>query len=173
MSDLIAPTPATLLSLTAEERSPWSSRVWQLLNETYQSVPGGLHFSSPAAMLEETPTWEILQTEEELLAVLLYKPKHGDKLVAFGATQNPTRRRDAVRQLGQRIGQRLRSAWLEVSEQAEAFVLRHGGESFRISNRYAAELTGKPILNLNPDGFHYVRHICGLDKQKLILGTPL
>ncbi len=142
------------------------------MQAAYKDVAGGLHFSSPENMLEDTQSWEILYQDGQVLAVLLYKHKHGRKIVALGVTEHENYRRDAVSKLGNLIRERLNSAWIEVSEKAETFVLRNGGEQHRVSNDFAKKLTGKSILSLMDDGFHYVREICGIQKQKLILGTP-
>jgi hypothetical protein len=40
-----------------------------------------------------------------------------------------------------------------------------------LSNKFAAALTGKEILELNPDGFHYTRLIQGEPHEKIIYGT--
>jgi hypothetical protein len=39
-----------------------------------------------------------------------------------------------------------------------------------IPNSFAATLTGKEILELNPDGFHYTRLISGHPHEKIIYG---
>lgn len=160
------------LSDSAAAREIWTDSIWNLLCTAYKDVAGGLHFASPDAMLEETQDWEILHDNGQVLATLLYKRKHGSKISALGVTSIENRRRDAAAKLGELIRQRLQHTWIEVSEKAEAFVLRNGGDCYRIPNAYASQLTGKSILALEQDGFHYVREICGIYKQKLIIGTP-
>ncbi|MDD4914835.1 MAG: hypothetical protein PHW13_07335 [Methylococcales bacterium] len=152
--------------------SVWKNSVWDLLDTAYRNVAGGLHFASPDAMLDETQEWEILHDSGQILAALLYKHKHGRKIIAFGVTEQECRRHEVISTLGEIIRHRLTDAWIEVSERAESFVLRNGGDHRRIPNRYASQLTGKSILSLKDDGFHYVREICGIRKQKLIVGTP-
>ena len=39
-----------------------------------------------------------------------------------------------------------------------------------LSNQLAATLTGKEILDLNPDGYHYTRLIAGHPHEKIIYG---
>ncbi len=166
------PSADSLILTQPHAQREWLQPVWTLLDQAYRQVAGGLHYTTPEAMLEETPVWELLLDEGRLQAALLYKRKHGLKIVALGVSDDEARRPMAVARLGQVISDRLHQAWIEVSERAECFVLRHGGESRRIRNHHAARLTGKPLLSLHADGYHYVREIQGLRKLKLIVGTP-
>lgn len=162
-----------LLHISGNDRIAWKEKAWDLMCAAYKNVAGGLHFNSPEHMLDDTHSWDVLYTEnDQMLALLLYKEKHGQKIVGLGATESQNYRHDAIAKLGEHIRQKLYSAWIEVSERAESFVLRNGGENHRISNHYASQLTGKSILNFQEDGFHYVREICGIHKQKIIIGTP-
>jgi hypothetical protein len=61
-------------------------------------------------------------------------------------TDQENRRREALAKLAEIIRQRLLTAWIEVSEKAETFVLRNGGESYRISNCYASQLIAKRFV---------------------------
>jgi hypothetical protein len=47
-------------------------------------------------------------------------------------------------------------------------MLRSGAKP--IDNKYAEFLTGKKILDLNPDGYHYTRLIQGEPHEKIIVG---
>jgi len=121
------------LSSTAD-RQAWQQPVHALLAEAYREVPGGLHYASADAMVAETQDWELLTHAGQLRAALLYKRKHGMKIVALAASADPDQRRAAVAGLGELLRRRLREAWIEVSGRAETFVLRHGGDLFRIPN---------------------------------------
>ena len=63
------------------------------------------------------------------------------------------------------------NTWMEVSEGVEKFILKHGGERFLIKNTFASQLTGKTILSLDDDGYHYKREINGVIKTKVMIGT--
>lgn len=65
-----------------------------------------------------------------------------------------------------------RNTWMEVSEAAERFILKIGGENFLVPNTKAAQLTSKDILELSADGYHYKRVINGVVKTKVIVGNP-
>jgi len=157
---------------TTAARGAWQQPTHALLAEAYREVPGGLHYASAEAMLAETQDWELLTQAGQVCAALLYKRKHGLKIVALAASADPALRQPSIAWLGDRIRRRLHEAWIEVSGRAETFVLRHGGDRLRIPNDRAARLTGKPVLALHADGFHYDREIQGLRKSKLIVGVP-
>ena len=59
-------------------------------------------------------------------------------------------------------------SWAEVSGTPETFAKRLGAQP--IPNKYAAYLTGKEILELSPDGYHYTRLIMGEPHEKIIYG---
>ena len=157
---------------TPAARHAWRESVHTLLAAAYRDVPGGLHYASAEAMVEETQDWELLIQADQVRAALPYKRKHCRKIVALAASADPALRQPSNAWLGDRIRRRLHEAWIEVSGRAETFVLRHGGDLLRIPNDRAARLTGKPVLALHADGFHYDREIQGLRKCKLIVGAP-
>ena len=64
------------------------------------------------------------------------------------------------------------NTWMEVSEGAEQFVLKHGGGKYLLPNSVASELTGKEIVEVCDDGYHYKRMINGVLKTKVMLGNP-
>jgi len=59
-------------------------------------------------------------------------------------------------------------SWAEVSGPAEKLAIRNGAKP--IPNKYAAYLSGKEILELNPDGYHYTRLIQGEPHEKIMYG---
>jgi hypothetical protein len=59
---------------------------------------------------------------------------------------------------------------MELSEAAERFVLKLGGDKYIFPNHIAEKLLGKEI-NLANDGIHYTREIMGVRKEKILLGT--
>lgn len=60
-------------------------------------------------------------------------------------------------------------SWTEVSGAMEHILRKNGAEP--IPNYMAKELTGKDILEFNPDGYHYTRMISGEPHEKIIFGT--
>lgn len=163
----------TLALIEPQQRNAWLPRLWCLLQRAYQNVKGGLHYRDPDELLATSHEWLLGVCQDEVIAALVLEPKKGRKIVALAADCREEQRDTAIITLGNLLRDQWSSAWSEVSEKAEKFALRNGGADFRISNREAQALTGKPILDLNPDGYHYTRMILGHAKEKLMLGTPL
>lgn len=155
------------------EKRAFQQAVWDLLAVAYREVEGGLYYADLDEMVNTTSEWQLALADGQLIAVVLFKAKKGRKMVAFGATADPALRNKLGKQaLADMISSQLGSAWLEVSEKAERFVMGLGGARYLIDNRWAAKLTGKPLLGLCDDGVHYIREICGFAKRKIIVGTP-
>lgn len=171
-ASLILPTVETVQLIDSTERTLWLPQLWKLLQLAYQDVKGGLHYSTPRELLETSHEWLLGVHEENVIAALVFEPKKGRKIVALAADRSEHQRDTAIMTLGHLLRSQWKTAWSEVSEKAEKFALRNGGDTFRIPNRQASDLTGKPILDINPDGFHYTRLIMGQAKEKLMLGTP-
>ena len=64
---------------------------------------------------------------------------------------------------------RLNRAWAEVSGSVESIIKRAGASP--LPAKFAAILTGKEIIEINPDGFHYTRLIAGYPHEKIIYGA--
>jgi len=146
--------------------------VFSLLQKAYQNVKGGLHFVDKDALIHTTSQWKVIYLDEKVVGVVIYKAKKGLKMVAMGiANDIGMFRRYVKRMLSELFLVTFGKSWMEVSEGAERFLLKIGGERFVIPNSYARELTGKDILSLDDDGKHYYREINGVVKRKIILGT--
>ena len=61
-----------------------------------------------------------------------------------------------------------RRAWSEVSGAPEKLMAKAGAKA--VPAMYAGILTGKEILDINPDGYHYTRLIMGNPYEKIIYG---
>lgn len=69
------------------------------------------------------------------------------------------------------ISHDLANCWMELSENAERFVMLHcGGERFLIGSELAAKVLEKPI-QWAESAYHYVRTINNIPKTKVLLGT--
>lgn len=152
-----------------DQKQAYLEQVWSLLSDSYQNVPGGLHFPSPDAMLEEANEWHLVLEQNTVIALTLYKYKCGRKLVAMAKRRTPTSRQALIAL----IKNALKHAWMELSDQAELFVMREcNGHQFLIHASLAAKLLNKTIFPSETDGYHYRREIMNLMKTKLLLGTP-
>lgn len=147
-------------------------QVWSLLVESYAQVSGGLHFPSAEALMQDTQRWRLVLRRGRVIAVTLFKAKRGWKLVAMATCK--MHREFSRRALQCLIKADLHRSWMELSERAEAFVLKHcGGHHFVVHASFAAELLGKPVMIQGvEDGYHYQREVAGLLKSKVIVGTP-
>jgi len=144
--------------------------VFTLLQESYKDVKGGLHFKDKDELIINTDIWKVIYYNESIVGVIIYKAKKGLKMVALGVTNSF--RFMAKKMLGYLLKVSLSKTWMEVSEAAEKFILKHGGHNFLLSNKLASKLTGKEILELCDDGYHYKRIINGVMKEKVIIGNP-
>lgn len=63
---------------------------------------------------------------------------------------------------------KMKRSWSEVSGAAEVLIKRAG--AVPVSNKFAEILTGKRVLELDDDGYHYTRLIQGEPHTKIIYG---
>jgi len=161
-----------IISSTAE-KSYIADEVYSLLFKAYRHVKGGLHFLSPDELISKTSQWRVLYLDCNIVGVIIYKAKRGLKMVAMAISDSlDYSLRTHIKTMLSHIFQiSFRNSWMEVSEGAEKFILKVGGEKFIISNTLAFQLTKKNILSLDNDGIHYYREINGVIKRKLIIGT--
>lgn len=152
---------------TKEEMTNYLPEVWALLVEAYARVPGGLHYESPEEVIAKTNVWHLMVLGGKVQAVTLHKSKHGLKLVAMAKSQ------DSRQELVVLISHALRHGWMELSDQAEKFVIKHcEGHRFIIHSSHARKLLEKNILPSSSDGYHYRRKIMNHHKVKILLGSP-
>ena len=145
-------------------------QVWSLLRDAYAGVAGGWHYASEQALLDDSASWRLVVHGGKVAAAVVYKHKHGLKLVAMGVSQEMA----ALGKVGlvRIIRGDLARCWMELSEAAERFVMRHcNGHRYLVHRSLVATLLGKPVAPA-ADGYHYIRDVCGLRKEKILLGTP-
>lgn len=160
---------SVLCLITPNQKLEYVKDVWQRLMVSYAKVKGGLHFSSMEELVEITAQWHIALVEGQVVALVICKDNNGFKISAFSADV----RFGALskRVLIEILNHALTYCWIEVSEEAEKFVLKHCNEhDIRIKNKYATQLLNNRVV-LSADGYHYVRTINGFDKEKLMLGV--
>lgn len=154
-----------------QQMQAYRQQVWQLLAESYARVTGGLNYTCAEELISTSARWKLALHGGRVVAVTIYKAKKGLKLVAMAACRQ-------ARDWGRRaliniIRQDLRHCWMELSEQAEHFVLKYcGGHRFIIHNSLVPHLLDKPVTPFEQDGFHYCRTIQGQSKLKIAVGTP-
>jgi len=148
--------------------------VFELLQKAYANVKGGLNFTSYDDLILNTSMWKVIYSDINIVGVVIYKAKKGCKMVAMGLSEklHHTFKQITKEVLIYIFKTTFSKTWMELSEGAERFVLKNGGENFILPNHLAAELTGKDILELCNDGIHYKRMIKGVVKTKILLGNP-
>lgn len=148
-------------------KTQMAPQVWALLQQSYQKVPGGFaSASSPEELVYDSGLWKMIVRDGNITALSIYKDKHGRKSIASGTDGTPQGKRDFMMLRNEDI--KMRRSWAEVSGAPEAIMRKNGAKP--LSNKYAGPLTGKEILDLNPDGIHYTRLIAGEPHEKVIYG---
>ena len=153
------------------QRLRYIDRVWELLEEGYKDVKGGLFFSSKENLLKTTVQWKVVVCNNKIIAVTVYKAKKGLKLVAMTASKATAYKKIALNALAKLIKRDLKKCWMELSEAAERFVMKFASE-YTVKNSLVAQIIEKDIT-LSADGIHYFRTIKNINKEKILLGTPV
>jgi len=159
---------------TLKDKTFVADDVYELLLKAYATVKGGLHFINPTDLLTSTSLWQLIYHDEILVGAIIYKAKHGLKMVAMAIDHTVTQKikrytKEFISYIFQKSFSKI---WMEVSESAEKFILKIGGDKFLVPNDYAINLTKKEIKGYEIDGYHYKREIQGILKTKVIIGTP-
>lgn len=147
--------------------------VFTILQDAYKNIKGGLHFKDKDELINKSDLWKVIYLEERVVGIVIYKAKRGLKMVALGiASFLEKKSRCNIKTMLSHIFQlTFANSWMEVSEGVERFIIQNGGHHFLINNTLASQLTGKTILSLDADGYHYTREINGVTKTKVIVGT--
>lgn len=156
------------------ERAYLADEIFTMLQNAYQNVQGGLHFSSADELVSKTAVWKVIYYQENIVGVVIYKAKRGLKMVALALSNKLDRslRKHTKTMLSYLFKVTFNNTWMEVSESAERFIVTNGGAKYFISNQYAQKLTGKEIITICADGYHYQRVVNGVLKTKVMVGNP-
>lgn len=167
------------LQSTAEKLS-YADQVWDMLQRSYKKIGGFKSANSPEELANEPGYWKLVRRGEKITALGVYKkvPKTQNFKMIASATEtelNPETGEYRATTQGLKDYNMVKSAdiktnrsWAEVSGPAEKIMIRSGAKP--IDNKYAEFLTGKKVLELNSDGYHYTRLIQGEPHEKLIIG---
>ena len=151
------------------DKQKYVDEVWNVLQRSYAPIGGFLSASNKNELIDDSWLWKIVKKDNKIKAVSIYKDKFGRKSIASG-TDGSVEGREYVKQI-MRDNMKFSNtnAWAEVSGAPEYLLLKFGGK--KIPNKYAAKITGKQIISLNDDGFHYTRMIAGEPHEKIIIGN--
>lgn len=145
--------------------------VWDLLSDAYVNVKGGLNFESKQVLIDSTCEWKVVFSGENIIAVTIYKAKNGLKLVAMAT--NKLFKDIARKALIKLIKSEIKHCWMELSENAERFVMKYcNGKKHRVNKSHIHALLNKQVSLESNDSYHYYRTIKNIRKQKIVVGTP-
>ena len=155
-----------------EDKQKYVDQVWDMLQKTYAPIGGFKSADSKEDLIQDSSIWKLVRKGGKIVAVMIYKDKLGRKSIA-GATEigeDGKATEEGKKALLSIVIEdiKLNRSWSEVSGKMEHLKRKYG--AVPIPNKYAAELTGKEILELNPDGYHYTRMIGGKPYEKVIVG---
>lgn len=155
------------LSLRNEaDRLKYLDEVWAILERSYASIGGFKSVPNKESLIKETDFWKLVKKDNKIVAVVLYKFKHGRKSIGAG-TDGTQLGKESLYKIFLEDLQQVRS-WAEVSGASEHIKTKMG--YFKIPNKYAGEILGKDIDSLDPDGYHYTRLINGEPHTKVLVG---
>jgi len=152
------------------DKALWVKRVFKILKRAYESVDGGLLFDNESDLIKNTSFWRIATVNDNrVIAITVFKERRGQKLVALATDTKDDLDKEALREL---IDISLDFAYMEVSQRAENFILKYckRAKDYLIHSSIAREYLDKDIKELK-DGYHYIRKIAGISKEKILLGT--
>lgn len=145
----------------------YGQQVWDVLQKSYSSLPGGFGTASSLdELIEKSGLWKIVVRNGEVTAVNIYKDQFGRKSIASGTNGSVQGKKDFMMLKDADV--KYKRAWAEVSGAPERILGKLGAKP--IPAKFAAVLTGKEILDYNDDGIHYTRLIAGDPHEKVIYG---
>lgn len=167
---------------TPEEKQPYADQVWDMLQRSYSNVEGGFRSAtSPEDLIMQPGYWKLIKRGDKITAVNIYKKSPNTDNYKINASASETEQKPATgkygsTEQGKKDYTHMRDAdvktgraWAEVSGGPEKLMARAGARP--IPSKFAAALTGKEILEYNPDGFHYTRLIQGDPHEKVMYGV--
>ena len=150
-----------------EDRTQYVDLVWDMLQQTYKKLGGFKSARDKEDLIADSSIWKMVRKNGKIVAVSIYKDKFGRKCIA-SATDGTPDGKAALLQMWLEDTKQNR-AWGEFSGPSEHIKLKQGMKP--IPNKYVADILGKNILSLNPDGYHYTRLIAGEPHEKILAGS--
>ena len=146
----------------------YADQVWDILQTSYNKLPGGFaSASSVDELIADSGLWKLIKRGDKITAVGIYKDRFGRKSIASGTDGTAQGRNDYMMIKQEDVV--FHRAWAEVSGAPKKIMIKLGAKP--IPAKFANVLTGKKILEVDPDGFHYTRLIAGHPHEKIIYGT--
>ena len=140
--------------------------IWKILEDSYASIGGFKSATDKEDLMKKSGLTKLVVKDGKIVAVKIYKDELGRKSIAGGTDGSAEGKKWFIKMCEEDI--KLNRAWGEVSGAMEHIMLKRG--SVPIPNTMVARILGKPILNLDPDGYHYTRDIQGEPHTKIMIG---
>jgi hypothetical protein len=155
------------INLFNDDIKVYIDEIWDILQRSYAPIGGFLTASTKEELIQKSWMAKCVKKNGKIVAVRLYKDQHGRKGIAGGTDGSAIGKQWFMKMIQEDI--KFGRSWSEVSGAMEHILRKSGAEP--IPNYLAKSLTGKDILELNPDGYHYTRLIGGEPHEKIIFGT--
>lgn len=140
--------------------------MWDILQSSYKDIGGFKSAVSPEELVADSHLWKLAKRNGKIVAVGIFKDSHGRKAIGYGSDGSPEGKRDVRMMSGEDV--KMGRMWGEASGAVEHIYKKLGATP--IPAKYAHLLTGKEILEFNPDGYHYTRRIMGHPHEKILFG---
>lgn len=140
--------------------------IWKILEDSYASIGGFKSATDKEDLMKKSGLTKLVVKDGKIVAVKIYKDELGRKSIAGGTDGSAEGKKWFIKMCEEDI--KLNRAWGEVSGAMEHIMLKRG--SVPIPNTMVARILGKPITNLDPDGYHYTRDIQGEPHTKIMIG---
>jgi hypothetical protein len=151
-----------------------------MLERSYKKIGGFKSAADPEELVLTPGYWKLVRRDGKITAVNIYKRSEKTKNYKSIASATETELdpvtgnyRATPRGLKdynmlKNEDLKMKRSWSEVSGAAEVLLKR--AAAIPVSNKFAEVLTGKRVLSLDDDGFHYTRLIQGEPHTKIIYG---
>jgi hypothetical protein len=165
LTDLL--TERYINAFSDTDKRKYADEVWDILQKSYAKIGGYAGADDVEELIKKSNLWKLVRKNGKIVALSLYKDQSGRKGIAAGTDGTEIGKQALYSMWAEDL--KLSRAWSEVSGRAAEIKLKSGWKP--IPNKYAAEILGKEIQSLNPDGIHYTRLIGGSPYEKMIVGS--
>lgn len=155
------------IEVKGADRMKYISDVYTMVISTYQKI--GVPISSESDLLKY-PIWWLYQNEEGTpIAFNCFKDTpYGKKSGLSGSDMSPEGKATVVNLIRTKF--KKNGIFGEVSHKVEEIAIAAGAPV--VPARFVEEILGKPV-EIQEDGFHYIRNISGVGRvKKIMVGKP-
>lgn len=151
---------------TREDKEPYADQVWKILQQSYEEIGGYKGSPDVDDLIDDSSLWKLNRKGGKIVAVRIYKDKHGRKSIAAGTDGSEAGKKAVYQTMKDDL--RLNRAWAEVSGKVE-HILVDKLKGQPVPNIHAEKILKKKILKLDKNGYHYWRLLDGEPHRKVIV----